>query len=151
MEFCNTETHRGTEAQRGPITSQKMGLQQSDIYFGPSELQGRGVFAARKIEAGEIIEICPVLVFPKSQLADLRKTIFDDYYFDWGNEGDFYALALGYGSLYNHSYEANADYDMDFESDTIDITCIREISPGEEITINYNGFPGDRSKVWFEK
>ena len=128
-----------------------MALQQSEIYFGPSDKHGRGVFAARHIEPGEIIEICPVLVFPKAQLPHVRQTVLEDYYFDWGNEGDYFAVALGYGSLYNHDYDANADYDMDFDAETIDVVCIRDIQPGEEITINYNGFPGDRSKVWFEK
>lgn len=128
-----------------------VGLQQTDIYFAPSELHGKGVFAARTIAPGEVIEICPVIVFPQSQVEFVRQTVLDNYYFDWGNEGDEYAFALGYGSLYNHSYEPNADYDMDFEGETIDIVCLREIAPGEEITINYNGYPDDRSKVWFEE
>ena len=63
-----------------------MSLQHAEIYFGPSELHGRGVFAARDIEAGEIIEICPVLVFPLSELPHMRQTMLDDYYFDWGED-----------------------------------------------------------------
>ncbi len=128
-----------------------MNLQQTGIFVAPSDLHGRGVFAARDIGAGEIIEICPVLLFPKAQLPHVRQTMLDDYYFDWGNEGDMFALALGYGSIYNHDYDANADYDMDFDAETLDILALRDIPAGEEITINYNGFPGDRSKVWFEE
>jgi SET domain-containing protein len=59
------------------------------------------------------------------------------------------AVALGYGSLYNHSYTPNARYDD--ESPQIKIfTAIREIAAGEEITINYNGEPSDESPVWFK-
>ncbi len=128
-----------------------MSLQHAEIYFGPSELHGRGVFAARDIEAGEIIEICPVLIFPQSQLPHIRQTMLDDYYFDWGDDGAFYAVCLGYGSLYNHEYEPNAEYGMDFAAETIDFYAVKDIPAGTEITVNYNGEPGNREKVWFEE
>ncbi len=128
-----------------------MGLQHAEIYFGPSELHGRGVFAAADIQAGEVIEICPVLIFNKTELPFVRQTMLDNYYFDWGTEGEFFAVCLGYGSLYNHEYEPNAEYGMDFEAETIDFYAIKPIKAGEEITVNYNGEPGNMEKVWFEK
>ncbi len=124
-------------------------MQRADIYFGPSEIHRIGVFAGRDIEPGEIIEICPVLLFPKQELQFIDQTILYDYYFDWNEE--LYAICLGYGSLYNHSYTPNAEYDMDFEGLTIDFECIRPIKAGEEITVNYNGYPEDKSTVWFEQ
>ncbi|MBK8967920.1 MAG: SET domain-containing protein [Saprospiraceae bacterium] len=127
-----------------------MSLQNAAIYFAPSDVHGMGVFAAEPIAAEGVIEICPVLLFPKAQLAAMRQTMLDDYYFDWGDDGEWYAIALGYGSLYNHAYEPNADYGMDFENNTIDIYALRDIAPGEEIFVNYNGSPENRSKVWFE-
>ena len=127
-----------------------MSLQQASIFVAPSDLHGLGVFAGRDIEAGEIIEICPVLLFPKSQLQYVRQTILDDYYFDWGEDGEWYALCLGYGSLYNHSYSPNAEYGMDFENKTIDFYCVRNVRAGFEIFINYNGDVDNQSKVWFE-
>jgi uncharacterized protein len=128
-----------------------VGLQHAEIYFGPSELHGRGVFAAADIQAGEVIEICPVLIFNKTELPFVRQTMLDNYYFDWGTEGEFFAVCLGYGSLYNHEYEPNAEYGMDFEAETIDFYAIKPIKAGEEITVNYNGEPGNMEKVWFEK
>jgi SET domain-containing protein len=127
-----------------------MSLQNAMIFVGPSDLHGQGVFAAREIEAGEIIEICPLLLFPKEQLPFMRRTVVDDYYFDWGEDGEWYAIALGYGSLYNHSYTPNAEYEMDFNNKTIDFFCIQPILPGEEILINYNGESDNQTKVWFE-
>lgn len=127
-----------------------MSLQNAPVYFASSGIHGTGIFAAKPIPAGAVIEVCPVILFPKSQLALVRQTVLDDYYFDWGDDGEWYAFALGYGSLYNHSYEPNADYGMDFEHNTIDFYCLRDIAAGEEICINYNGSPGDRTKVWFE-
>lgn len=132
------------------IIPRNMSLQNAAIYFAPSDVHGMGVFAAEPIAAEGVIEICPVLLFPKAQLAAMRQTMLDDYYFDWGDDGEWYAIALGYGSLYNHAYEPNADYGMDFENNTIDIYALRDIAPGEEIFVNYNGSPENRSKVWFE-
>jgi hypothetical protein len=128
-----------------------MSVQNAAIYVAYSELHGKGVFAAKPIEPGEVIEICPVLLFPKSELPHIRKTILDDYYFDWGRDDEWFAVALGFGSIYNHSYTPNAEYDMDFEADTIDFFCIKPIQAGEEILVNYNGFPEDQTTVWFEK
>lgn len=128
-----------------------MSIQQVPIFVASSDVHGQGVFAAREIEAGEVIEVCPIILFPVSQLEHVRKTVLDDYYFDWGDKGEWYAFCLGYGSLYNHSYEPNAEYGMDFEAQTIDFYCIKNIPAGEEIFINYNGDADNRTKVWFEK
>lgn len=128
-----------------------MSVQQAAIFFANSDTHGKGVFAARDIEEGEVIEVCPLILFPKSQLAHVRATVLDDYYFDWGGEGEWFAFCLGYGSLYNHSYEPNAEYGMDFEAQTIDFYCIKPIPAGNEIFINYNGDADNRAKVWFEK
>ena len=128
-----------------------MSIQQSGIYVAPSDTHGQGVFAARDIEAGEVIEVCPILLFPKAELPFIRQTMLDDYYFDWGEEGEWYALCLGFGSLYNHSYTPNAEYGMDFEARTIDFYCLTDIPAGSEILINYNGDADNHTKVWFEK
>lgn len=120
------------------------------IFAAPSILHGMGVFAARNIEEGEVIEICPVLLFPKSELEHIRRTMLENYYFDWGDDDAWYAICLGYGSLYNHSYQPNAEYGMDFELNTIDFYCIKPIPAGEEILINYNGDAENQTKVWFE-
>ena len=108
--------------------------------------KGRGVFARRSIEAGEVIETCPVLVLPADSVEDVSAGI-GGYVFEWGH-GKL-ALALGYGSLYNHSYRPNARY-HDEGGRTKVFTAIRDIGPGEEITVNYNGRPRSRSKVWFD-
>ena len=50
--------------------------------------------------------------------------------------------------MYNHSYDPNARYD-DHGRLTKAFTAIRDIAPGEEITVNYNGEPGDGSDVGF--
>jgi len=110
--------------------------------------KGRGVFARRPIEKGEIIERVPVIVLPVEQVGDdPGRHDLAAYVFEWGRRT--VALALGYGSLYNHSYEPNARYE-NLGVRTKLFVALREIAAGEEITVNYNGDPGDRSSVWFE-
>jgi uncharacterized protein len=125
-------------------------MQQSGVYVTYSEVHGKGVFAARDYEAGDVIEICPIILFPKSELPYMRNTVLDDYYFDWGDDGEWFAVCMGYGSFYNHAYEPNAEYGMDFDAQTIDFHAIKPIAFGEEIFVNYNGEAGNMEKVWFE-
>ena len=66
-----------------------------------------------------------------------------DYYFLWGDEENQCAIALGFGSLYNHDYEPNARYFVDPEEETMEIYATKEIFPGDEITVTYNGHPDD--------
>ena len=113
-----------------------------------SQGRGRGVFARRFVAAGTIIERVPMLVFPDSEIHNEDgATSLYHYCFEWG-EGTV-ALALGYGSIYNHSYSPNARYD-DIAQRTKIYTAIKDIQPGEEITINYNGDPDDHSPMEFE-
>jgi SET domain-containing protein len=110
--------------------------------------KGRGVFARRLIREGEVIERVPVLVLPVAETKNgSAPSRLAGYCFQWGR--GTVAVALGYGSLYNHSYKPNARYD-DESGQTKVFTAIREIVAGEEITVNYNGEPGDASPVWFK-
>jgi uncharacterized protein len=107
--------------------------------------KGRGVFARRLIRTDEVIERVPVLVLPVKQ--NRSGWVVSDYCFTWGR--GTVALALGYGSLYNHSYRPNARYD-DVGPQTKEFTALQDIQPGEEITVNYNGEPESLEAVWFE-
>ena len=107
--------------------------------------KGRGVIARKAIPADTVIERAPVLVIPTEQVEDDAHLC--DYVYHWGR--DTVALALGYGSLYNHSYKPNARYD-DVGVMTKVFTAIRDIAPGEEITINYNGEPENGGKLHFD-
>lgn len=119
------------------------------LFTTSSELGGRGVFTAHDIEKGSMIEIAPVLVIPKEQVQIIHGTVLHDYYFRWGNDMESCAIALGYGSLYNHSFEPNLTFEMDFGNQTIDFYAFRDIAAGEELTFNYNGNEEDTRPLWF--
>lgn len=108
---------------------------------------GRGIFSIRTIKKGELIEEATVIIIPKTEWALMRGSILLNYVFRWGEDK---ALALGYGSLYNHSYNPNARYITNIENKSIDFYARKDIQEGEEITVNYNGDPEDQSPLWFE-
>lgn len=78
----------------------------------------------------------------------IHGTRLHDYYFQW--DGDRAAIALGLGSLYNHSEKANTMFTMDYDFEQIRFLSVRDIAAGEEITTNYRlGKP--EMELWFGK
>ena len=124
-------------------------MQSLKIYIEESHLSGKGVFASVNIKSGEIIEIAPVILMPEEEISDLAKTKLLNYFFAWGEKLEKAAIALGFGSLYNHSYAPNAKFVENYDLETITYSAIKDIKEGEEILINYNGDPEDKSKLWF--
>jgi SET domain-containing protein len=95
---------------------------------------GRGVFARCRIPKGTVIERVPVIVVPARQMQP-RQSALADYTYEWGRST--VAIALGYGSLYNHSYRPNAEVQSSGKS--LIFVAIRTIRQGQEVTFNYNG------------
>jgi hypothetical protein len=121
------------------------------LYIGDSPGKGRGVFTSELLPAGRLIENSPVIVLGREEKILLDKTLLHDYIFFWGENESACCVALGYVSIYNHDYQSNAEYTMDFASSLIRINVVRPIKKGEEIFINYNGTWNDSRPVWFDK
>ena len=118
--------------------------------------RGRGVFALKPYSSGDVVEVCPVLVFAKASL-ELPEP-FDKRVFDWavlaGAPPASSALALGYGSMYNHANPANMRYEADAPSRLMRFIAVRDIDADQELTINYNGYGGVAEwpeDHWFER
>ncbi|MDE3124458.1 MAG: SET domain-containing protein-lysine N-methyltransferase [Bacteroidota bacterium] len=120
-----------------------------DLVIAPSPKGGRGVYTTKTIDSGIIIEISPVIILSKQERLIVEQTLLYNYIFEWGLSRKKAALGLGYLSLYNHDYNANADYTMDFDNALMTITTVRKIKKGNEIFINYNAHPTDTTKIWF--
>lgn len=120
------------------------------LYLKNSTAKGRGVFTKQKINGDVTIEESPVIVMTAQDKILLDKTLLHDYIFEWGANKDKCCMALGYISIYNHSYKSNCEYFMDYDEQTISIKTIRAINKGEELTINYNGNWNDGKRIWFD-
>jgi SET domain-containing protein len=120
------------------------------LYIDKTSEKGRGVFTNKTIDANTVIEISPVIVMSADERILLDKTLLHDYIFEWGHDSKQCCMALGYIAVYNHSYESNCEYEMDFEKDVIRIKTIRKIEAGEELFINYNGDWNNSKKIWFD-
>ena len=115
------------------------------IYVRPSPLGGRGVFTAEPIPRGTTIELAPAIVLSAADRERIHASALHDYYFLWAGDGA--AIALGYGSLYNHSTAANTSYDMDYDVEQIRFVASRDIQAGEELLIDY--LVGGGEELWF--
>jgi SET domain-containing protein len=123
----------------------------ADVIVKQSASRGRGVFAARSFRAGEVIEVCPVIALSSDDAARLDATGLYDYYFGWGADNKGGAIALGFGSLYNHSYVPNAVYHKSEADSTISIVALKSIAPDDEIFIKYNfGDTENCGPLWFK-
>lgn len=140
-------TRRGRRAARQQLP---------DVYVRDTgTAKGRGVFAARDLADGEIVEDCPVILFSGkfgSVPEEVRKLLFN-----WGvlaQVEDSHCLALGYGSLYNHDNPANLRYEADAQAQLLRFVAVRAIAAGEELTVNYNAIGGGHESAddtWFDR
>jgi hypothetical protein len=111
--------------------------------------KGRGVLAGRRFAREELIERAPVVVLSAAEWEIVQQTDVARYSFCWGRGGAQAGIALGTGSLFNHSYSPNA-YARPLVGERImEFVALRDIEEKEEITINYNGEPDDRRPVGF--
>lgn len=120
------------------------------IFVSQSKLKGRGLYTSRAMETGMIVEIAPVIVMDATARKLLDETLLHDYIFEWGEHKNQCCMALGYVPLYNHSYESNCAYEMNFKKQIITIKTTRKIKRGEELFINYNGDWDKKAPVWFD-
>jgi len=120
------------------------------LYLKKNSAKGRGVFTKEKIETNIVIEKSPVIVMTAEERVLLDKTLLHDYIFEWGINKDKCCMALGFVPMYNHSYESNCEYFMNFDEESIQIKTIRAIGKGEELTINYNGDWNNNKRIWFD-
>ena len=120
------------------------------LHILPSNNRGKGVFTSENIKSGTVLEISPVLIMEAADRIHLDKTRLHDYIFEWGEAGKQVCMALGYVPIYNHAYLSNCTYEMDYESDSINIIAVQDILKGEELFINYNGAWNDDTPIWFD-
>ncbi|KAI9025792.1 hypothetical protein CLU79DRAFT_833604 [Phycomyces nitens] len=104
--------------------------------------RGRGVFATIPIVRNTVVDISPVLHFSHDEYSQHGKyTVLDHYTYRWK---DGYALALGLGSMFNHSNHPNVGFIRDLDNGLIRYIATDNISKDEELCISYG------SNIWFK-
>ena len=121
-----------------------------NLMIAPTVNRGRGVYTTTDLEPETVIEISPVIVMSAEERKLLDQTLLHDYIFEWGPGSTSCCMALGYIPLYNHSYRSNCEYEMDFETELMTIKTVKKIAKGEELFLNYNAVPDDKTPLWFD-
>ena len=121
-----------------------------NLYVAPTTRKGKGVFTEDALPANTVIEVAQAITISEHDRQHIDKTILHDYIFEWGNEQKECAMALGLVPIYNHSYDSNCTYVMQYDSQEFIIQTVKNIEAGEELTINYNGEPDDKTPLWFD-
>lgn len=93
-----------------------------------SPTHGYGVFAEKTFKKGELLEECYILITKGGDKG------LEDFYFDVSGK---YGIFTGFGILYNHSEDPNADYTYNTKRRLAIIKANRTIRKGEEIFISY--------------
>lgn len=154
-------------------------LKMDNYYLKNTINKGRGVFANRDFQIGEIVEVSPVIVFDyqtsittsevklfiNNEPTLVKKEIYKDnlpneinnIIFNWSslirNGKKESCIALGYGSLFNSANPSNMKYIADEKNMLLNFIAIRHIKKHEELTINYSGINGDNlseGNCWFD-
>jgi len=105
------------------------------IRVGDSPIHGQGVFAQVDIKAGEVIERCPYLVIDDDDLAEENR--LNDYLFTSPDAATDYLVIMGYGMMYNHSSDANAEWEIDDDNRFVRFSATKDIAAGDEIFQDY--------------
>jgi uncharacterized protein len=115
----------------------------SHLFVDNAGHKGRGVFTSKVLKKGEIIEICHVIEINKKDHQMLVGNILENYTFVWNTQKKSAAIVLGFGSLYNHTKNHNADYIKKIKQGVMVFKAIKDIKAGEEITIDYGEMHSD--------
>ena len=116
------------------VMKNKKPLKHNKIEVKRSKTHGYGVFASTKVSKGTVLEECYFIVSRRG-----GDKALEDYYFDIDSK---YGVLTGFGLIYNHSDDPNADYHFNRKTHLATIIADRTIQKGEEIFISY----GDK---WF--
>ncbi|NNF23066.1 MAG: SET domain-containing protein-lysine N-methyltransferase [Saprospiraceae bacterium] len=119
------------------------------LYIAVSDLGGKGVFTSSAITKGDLIEICPLIILSAVDTSLIHKTKLHDYYFVWDDKQKTSAIALGFGSIYNHSPNPNAEFNVDHSEEYIRFSALKNIMAGEEIKTKYLSSDDPEYKLWF--
>lgn len=133
-------------------------MRPTQVAVRSTESRGRHIVCRAAIATGKVIDRIPVVVVRDEEVALLARTTLFNYVFEWDPKERYkrtrdlvqcdprygQGVALGLISLCNHSETPNSDYEFDYANNVIVWRALRDIAPGEEVTLHY------KVPIWFE-
>jgi len=122
-------------------------------------INGWGVFTRQHIAAGAIIEVAPVIVYPR-KIATVslwacqaegipdKDLMLDQYSLEWNGNN---ACPLGWTGIYNHSDTPNCQFFADYQKSLLGILTLRDISEEEQLLVSYGPTWFDSKKSYLTK
>jgi len=113
------------------------------IKVGNSKVQGRGVFATEDIKQGELVERCPMVIMAHRMNYHKDPTIWSHMFTntcpceECKKHGGHFLMVLGYGQIYNHQDDNNAQIKFALKEQYADIIALKDIGKGEEVFVSY--------------
>lgn len=103
------------------------------LYIKHTKKYGRGVYSRSSIKKGQLIESSPILLIPHDEFNS--SSVLDLYVYKY--DKNTAALALGFGSLFNHSDSPNIAYQVNYESNCIEFIAAKNIKAHSQLFIDY--------------
>ena len=95
---------------------------------------GYGVFTKKFIPKNTVVEIARTLIIKSKE----RDTLGDLTKYDFNMGDGTTCFALGFGGMYNHSFENNVEYSNTYSDNFfMHYTTNRNVNAGEELCVNY--------------
>ena len=134
-----------------------MSIKWGQLYSNPnvviarSDVHGYGVFAKKDLQEGDMIAQSPYFVLYEEEL-DLDNEDSDGILGRYVHpideveevEGEW-LVGLGMASLYNHSADANIQWDLDYYNEVMVHYAISDIKAGEELFLDYGFAEGEEA------
>lgn len=99
---------------------------------------GRHILASSPIKKGQLIEVSNLIIIKsKADVVAVENSILSNYVYAYGRHG--VAIALGIGSLFNHSPKPNVEYAV--RNKKMHFWATRNIKEGEQLFIDYGYTP----------
>jgi SET domain-containing protein len=97
--------------------------------------KGWGAFCTRAIRKGTIFNITSLLPLTANEAKLMSGSSLEPYWYAFGARGR--AIALGLGSIMNHSNKPNCSYYFSKARRTLSFYALRSIPANEELTHDY--------------
>lgn len=107
--------------------------------------KGWGAFCSKKIPKGKIFNVTTLLVLSAREAKLMSESSLEAYWYEFGARGR--AIALGLGSILNHSDEPNCSYHFSKKKRTLSFYAIKNIPAHEELTHDY-GWKSDAYEAY---